>query len=721
MKQAYLQGFGFLIVVDLNLNILGISENALSFIQKTEKQIVHTNIKEYYALAFPHLTKRHFSLLQRFTTEKLPKQILLDQIGETHYYFNISKTEETIYIEWEEQTKNQISGSEMTGLGFLFERSYFHDWNIICETMSNLLNYERVVILKINDAGQGKAIAEYAQQGVLEYFEKELFALVYSTEVEQYYKSLSYRYNPNFTTPKQAFYYSEEQIDFLCTQLAPTPELHQSFLEHRGVNALITFPLFMDNELWGVIAAYSNVPKTIDRQRRKFCSFIADNAMRKYENVVKQSRLEYKEQFTHVNKVIETALKEMETVNCAMASHMGLLSSTMKADGMAIFYHGDLFYHALTPSENQLTQIIDFLQNQVDKRIFKDHNFRLNRQSYVDEELPFAGMLAYCVDTEKEHYLLWFRREHISTILDLNVFYEKKDVIKTKKEKLFIEKKITDSALPWDENEIYFVENLHQIITQSIISKNKEREKLTENLKSFNNELEMLTHTFSHDLKNPLSILKMGVQFLNNATREMPFEKQKIWYENMLESIENIETIINNTVILSESRIMNFINEPIPMASKIRNICKEACLIYKAENCQFHFGSLSPIWGEKSALYQIFLNIITNAVKYSSFVPQPQVWIHSINSDKKIIYTIQDNGIGIPSEYIPLIFEKFYRAENTEKFEGMGIGLALAKRILERLEGSIHIESEENKGTVVTLEFPLISEFPPSMVKNQIE
>lgn len=721
MKQAYLQGFCFLIAVDTDLNILGISENALSLIQKTESEIVHTHIKEYYFLAFPHLVKKHYSLLQRFITEKLPKQIVLDPIDETYYYFSVSKTDKIIYIEWEEQTKNQISGSEMTGLGFLFDRSYFHDWTIVCKTICDLLEYDQAVVFGISDDGKGKAIAEYSVNGTLEYFGKELSSLVYSPEVSAYYQSLSYRYNPNFNSQKQSFYFIEEDLDLLCSQLARTPELHALYLQHKGVHSLVTFPLFLDQEFWGIIAVYANEARTVDRQRRKFCSFIASNAMRKYENTIKQSRLEYKEQFTHVNKIVETALNEMKTVNCAMASHMDLLSSTMKADGMAIFYHGDLFHHGLTPSENQLIQIVDFLQNQVDKRIFKDHNFRLNRQKYVDEKLPFAGMLGYCVDTEKEHYLLWFRKEHISTILDLNVFYEKKDVVKTEKEKLYIEKKITDSALPWEENEIYFVENLHQIITQSIISKNKEREKFTENLKSFNNELEMLTHTFSHDLKNPLSILKMGVQFLNNPTRKMSFEKQKTWYKSMLESIENIETIINNTVILSESRIMHFIKEPIPMASKIHNICKEACLIYKAENCQFHFGPLSPIWGEKSALYQIFLNIITNAVKYSSFVPHPQVWIHSIRNDKKIIYTIRDNGIGIPSEYIPLIFEKFYRAENTEKFEGMGIGLALAKRIVERLEGSIHIESEEDKGTIVTLEFPLISEFPSSMIKNQLE
>src|SRR5690625_2785232 len=236
MKQAYLQGFGFLIAVDTDLNILVISENALSLIQKTESEIVHTHIKEYYFLAFPHLVKKHYSLLQRFITEKLPKQIVLDPIDETYYYFSVSKTDKIIYIEWEEQTKNQISGSEMTGLGFLFDRSYFHDWTIVCKTICELLEYDQAVVFGISDDGKGKAIAEYSVNGTLEYFGKELSSLVYSPEVSAYYQSLSYRYNPNFNSQKQSFYFIEEDLDLLCSQLARTPELHALYLQHKGVH-----------------------------------------------------------------------------------------------------------------------------------------------------------------------------------------------------------------------------------------------------------------------------------------------------------------------------------------------------------------------------------------------------------------------------------------------------------------------------------------------------
>lgn len=719
IRQSLLQEFGFLIVTDIHLNIVGISERALSLIRKSADQVLGASVEEYYSDAFEHLIKRHLPLLHLFISKKTPKQVLLDKIDGKKHYFNFSKSEEYIYIEWEKQTQKQISATKMTGLGYLFERSYFNDWNMVCKAVNDLLGYDQVVVFQVQDGGQGKAIAEYRPQGPLEYLGKEVSNLLYSQEVSSFYESLSYRYIPNFGKQKQNFYSKDKDtIDLLCSQLAPLPKLHKLYLQYKKIEALVCFPLFMGTKFWGGVVAYSNTPKKIDRQSRKLCSFIVQNSMRKFENVLTQEHLEYKERVHHANITIAERLQEMPTPNCAMVDSMGLLTKTIGADGMAIYHHGDVFFHNLSPTENQFHQIITFLQKHNKKRIFKDHNFRLNRHSHIDGKLPFAGLLAYCVDLEKEHYLIWFRKEVVSTVLNLNKFYNRTSADFGNKEKLMIEEKIADSAIPWDENEIYFVENLHHLITESIVSKTREQEALTESLRNFNTELEMLTYTLSHDLKNPLSILKMGLQFLQNSSAHISAQKRASWYRNMLESVDNIEDIINNTVELSQSRTEILTKDPTPMASKIHRICKEACLIHDSKNCQFHFGQLFPIWGEKSTLYQVFLNLITNAVKYSSSKPEPQVWIHSEENNGEIFYTIRDNGIGIPSQHLPHIFKKFARAENATKFKGTGIGLALVKRIIERLEGEINIYSQENEGTRVVVRFPVVSDFPPSMLKN---
>ncbi|AIM37125.1 hypothetical protein KO02_10810 [Sphingobacterium sp. ML3W] len=123
-----------------------------------------------------------------------------------------------------------------------------------------------------------------------------------------------------------------------------------------------------------------------------------------------------------------------------------------------------------------------------------------------------------------------------------------------------------------------------------------------------------------------------------------------------------------------------------------------------------------PIWGEKSALYQIFSNLIGNAIKYSTQAPQPQLHIDSYFEDEQVCYTIRDNGIGIPAENIAHIFDIFKRGNNVANIEGTGVGLSLVKRIMDRLGGSIKIESQVESGTAVHLFFPIVEEFPASML-----
>ena len=713
-----LQEFGHILIVNRDLKVVGISEDALKFSKKGDLQFLDAPIERYYRDCLPEFADKHLNFINHLFSTKSPKQIFVETIKNKNYYFDFTTIDDLIYIEWEQQFQEYIPAAKMASLGFLFESQYFNDWNLVCKTIGNWLEMESVVVFKVQDHHHLNAIAEYNFKGQNLFYQKTLSHLLYSERVVDYYRSLPYRYNPDLTKRNQTFYVLDENIDPLPSKLKPAPLQHYHYLQHIGINSFISFPLFLDRKLWGAIVGYSTSPTKIDKQSRKVCSFIVQNAMRQYENMLKETHLNNKQQVFHANAYIKKRLQELQTPNCVLAENMELLTQSMNADGMAIYHYGDIFTYGLSPSDKQLKKIITFLQKKNNKRIFKDYNFRLNRKETIDCDLPFAGLIAYCLNSEKEHYAIWFRKESISTNLNLKNFYQ---AFKNNPERipnLNLEEEIKDSAVPWGENEIFFLEGLHNMISESIIEKNKEREKLTENLKSFNNELEMLTYTLSHDLKNPLSILKMGLQFLRSSSENLPMALRIKWHDNMLESIESIKSIIDNIMKLSRSRSHQLQKEPTPMVSQINRICKEACLIHKKDTAIIQTGTLLPIWGEKSALYQVFLNLITNAIKYSSLQAEQCIKIHSYQQENIVVYTIEDNGIGIPEKELSKIFNKFTRASNANVFQGTGIGLSLVKRVLERLDGEIDIQSKENYGTTVTLKFPIIADYPQSMIAN---
>ena len=223
---------------------------------------------------------------------------------------------------------------------------------------------------------------------------------------------------------------------------------------------------------------------------------------------------------------------------------------------------------------------------------------------------------------------------------------------------------------------------------------------------TFNNELEILTRTLSHDLKNPLSIAKIGAQYIANKDVITETEKKK-WISIILDGLKSIEQIITHKMQLNQARVLNYENKRIILKDTIRKICTESQALYDSKDCIFEIGHLEDLHGDEGIIQQIFFNIIGNAVKYSSKTKSPIVKIASCQEHEQIVYTIVDNGIGIPSEEKEEIFLQFKRASNTGGFPGRGIGLCVVKKIMNRIKGKITLSSEEGKGTVVRLFFPI--------------
>lgn len=221
---------------------------------------------------------------------------------------------------------------------------------------------------------------------------------------------------------------------------------------------------------------------------------------------------------------------------------------------------------------------------------------------------------------------------------------------------------------------------------------------------SFNNDLETLTHSLSHDIKNPLAIAKMGIDYLKKQKDDPSFNSLQ-WHEMIAQALINVENIINQTAQLSAARSFANVQNTHCLTAKIPAWCEDIKLLHPTFTGDIRLGQLLPTYGDIGAIYQIFINIIGNAVKYTSQVHHPEIAIYSEQIDKGVVYFIKDNGIGIPASELSKIFCVFTRASNTTNHNGTGIGLCLAKRIIERYGGSINVSSTEGKGTLVRLFF----------------
>lgn len=707
ITENTLQQFGNLLIVDRKLSIIAISASVQEFTSIEIKKLLGLPLSSFLKKLN---TKKHRKIektIEDLVIKKIPTQFFSKKIGLKYYFFKLHLHNDLVYIEWEEQQLKHISAARMNQLGFLFDKNYSNNWNFLCSAIQKLTKFERVFVLQIQDTGHSKVIAESLRTNKSSIIGKEFAQDFLPKDTIHYYDSLPYRYVPDLEKMNQKFYCIEPCIEPLCSQLATPPPLHIVYLKSIGVKAVLFFPLYLEGEFWGLIIAQHPNEKLIDLQHRKLCTFIVQTAMSKFENSFKQGLIDQNQQLLETETILKLSLNKNKTINCAMVENMELLTTMVKADGLAIYNHGDVFFHGHTPKTDFFHEIIEYLRTLTNKKIFKDYNFKLNHGNNFSQELPFSGLLFYTIGVDKDYYLTWFRREKISQVFQLELIEKE---IRTWEEPIY------NSALPWDDNELRYVNTLQQVIKECIVNKSVEKQLITDQLQTLNNELEMLTFSLSHDLKNPLSILKMGLQFLHSNNKNLSIEKKNTWLKNLLGSVSNIEDIINNIVTVSQSKTAAMVKDPIPMSYMIKKITQEAKLLNNCSDCEVHFGNLLPLWGEKSALYQIFLNIINNAIKYSSERKNPEIKIDSIMDDRMVYYRVTDNGIGIPNENLPNIFEIFTRANNVKTFQGTGVGLSLVKRIMDRLGGFINIESTLDSGTTVNLEFPISSPFPSSML-----
>jgi PAS domain S-box-containing protein len=233
-----------------------------------------------------------------------------------------------------------------------------------------------------------------------------------------------------------------------------------------------------------------------------------------------------------------------------------------------------------------------------------------------------------------------------------------------------------------------------------------ERDKLIEELEAKNAELERFTYTVSHDLKSPLITIKGFLGFLKEDSRKGNITRLDSDIQRISDATEKMHALLND--LLELSRVGRLMNQPEQIPFK--SIVTEALELVHGRIAQGGVAvsvadNLSTVYGDHSRLVEVMQNLIDNAAKFMGDPPSPRIQIgqRGMLNNMPVFY-VQDNGLGIPSEFMENIFGLFNKLD--ARSEGTGIGLALVKRIIEFHGGTIWVESEIGKGSTFCFTLP---------------
>lgn len=233
----------------------------------------------------------------------------------------------------------------------------------------------------------------------------------------------------------------------------------------------------------------------------------------------------------------------------------------------------------------------------------------------------------------------------------------------------------------------------------------------TKELKRSNEDLQQFAHVSSHDLKEPVRKIQVFANIISERFKQQLPQQVNVNIERIKKSANRIASMIEGVLLYSSLEGSAIMFEDIDLATTISEVATELELVIAEKNAKINYTDLPVIQGVPTMIYQLFYNLINNAIKFSKPGRQPVVTISSqlTSSNGRSFHQIkvEDNGIGFSDVYSEAIFTTFTRLHSKDDYEGTGLGLALCKKIVERHGGTISAAGVENEGAKFTILLPV--------------
>jgi two-component system sensor histidine kinase/response regulator len=238
---------------------------------------------------------------------------------------------------------------------------------------------------------------------------------------------------------------------------------------------------------------------------------------------------------------------------------------------------------------------------------------------------------------------------------------------------------------------------------------NEELERRATALDAANEELESFSYSVSHDLRAPLRAIEGFSAILQQDHASQLDEGGHRLLGIVQENVRRMQQLIEDLLEFSHLGRQPISYAEVDMTAMAHRVFDELCDDpRRSDNArvpEFVVDALPPAWGDPALIRQVWVNLISNAIKYSGYRECPAIRISGHVSGSDNIYSVQDNGAGFDMKYVDHLFGVFQRLHSATEFPGTGVGLALSQRIIKRHGGRISAAAEVDKGA--TFEFAL--------------
>ncbi len=228
----------------------------------------------------------------------------------------------------------------------------------------------------------------------------------------------------------------------------------------------------------------------------------------------------------------------------------------------------------------------------------------------------------------------------------------------------------------------------------------------TSQLEEANRELESFSYSVSHDLRAPLRHINGFVKLLQRHATTLDNESKR-YLEVVSSSTAEMGTLIDSLLDFSRMGRTELTKHRTDVDSLVSRVISELSPPGGEQKVKWDIGRLPAVEADPNLLRLVFMNLISNAVKYSRGRELPEIAIRHSRKKNEDIFMVKDNGVGFDMNYKDRLFGVFQRLHGQDQFEGIGIGLANVRRIILRHGGRVWAEGEVGKGAAFYFSLPV--------------
>jgi PAS domain S-box-containing protein len=262
--------------------------------------------------------------------------------------------------------------------------------------------------------------------------------------------------------------------------------------------------------------------------------------------------------------------------------------------------------------------------------------------------------------------------------------------------------------LGWRENYVYKLPSgeivaIYDDVTERMQAAEKLQEQKLE-LERSNTELERFAYVASHDLQEPLRTISSYLQLLERRYLKNLDENATRYINFTVDAANRLQNMIGGLLEYSRVETRGQPFEPVNFESVLRQTVENLHSAVAESGAGITHDPLPTVMGDRGQLSRLFQNLLANSIRYRSQEP-PRIHVSAVKQDSEWVLSVKDNGVGIDPEYKDQIFLIFQRLHGRD-VPGIGLGLSIAKRIVERHGGRIWVESEPGKGATFYFTIP---------------